>query len=506
MNETSKHPAPTYFLTRWLFLRMLGVIHLIAFVSLWTQISGLIGSNGILPAAQFMDSARNWAIHHQAGDERYWLLPTLCWFSAGNAFLHALCASGVVLSILLIVGVAPTLVLFLLWLIYLSLIVVGGEFLSFQWDALLLETTFLAIFFAPLQWLPRFSTEEPPPKLALWMLRWLLFRLMFSSGLVKLFSGDSLWWSLSALTVHYETQPLPTWIGWYAHQLPVWFQKFSCAVMFVIELGAPLLIFGPRKLRHVAAAAFTFLMTLIALTGNYCFFNLLTLALCVTLLDDAVLQHAAPRWLKVVHQSVAGLLRRRLRQVRTALFVPVMTAVILVTVMQFVSTRRTGIHWPHWLLREYYETYQDLAPFHTVNSYGLFAVMTSTRPEIIIEGSNDGVTWLPYEFKYKPGNLKRRPQFVEPFQPRLDWQMWFAALGNYDRNEWFISLCAKLLTGSPEALALMGKNPFPNSPPRYIRAMLYEYHFTDFATRRATAQWWWRELKGPYCPILSLQS
>ena len=189
---------------------------------------------------------------------------------------------------------------------------------------------------------------------------------------------------------------------------------------------------------------------------------------------------------------------------RTALFAPVMAAVILVTVMQLVSARRTGIHWPQWLLRKYYETYQDLAPFHTVNSYGLFAVMTSSRPEIIIEGSNDGVTWSPYEFKYKPGDLNRRPRFVEPFQPRLDWQMWFAALGNYQHEEWFIALCVKLLQGSPDVLALLETNPFPNAPPRYIRALLYDYHFTDFVTRRATGQWWRRELKGPYCPILSL--
>ena len=508
MNEIAQRPKPTYFLTRWVFLRMLGVIHLVAFVSLWTQIIGLVGSHGITPAADLMNSAHAWAVGHQAGDERYWLLPTLCWFSASDAFLHALCASGVVLSLLLIVGLAPTIVLSLLWLIYLSLCVVCREFLSFQWDALLLETTFLAIFFAPLQLLPKLAKEEPPPRLVLWMLRWLLFRLMVSSGLVKLLSGDPLWHDLLALTVHYETQPLPTWIGWYAHQLPVWFQKFSCGVMFMIELGLPCLIFGPRQVRYLAAGAFTFLMVLISLTGNYCFFNLLTLALCVTLLDDAAIlwccrRIGLGRWIdKSPGTEPAN--KHPLRRIRNWLFVPVAVVIVFVTVVQMMASRRTGHHWPQPILRKYYELYQTLAPFRSVNSYGLFAVMTASRPEIIVEGSNDGLTWLPYEFKYKPGDLKGRPRFVEPFQPRLDWQMWFAALGNYRGNDWFIAFCARLLQNEPAVTRLLARNPFPDKPPRYIRAMLYDYRFTDFATRRATGQWWRRELKQPYCPILSL--
>ena len=319
------------------------------------------------------------------------------------------------------------------------------------------------------------------------MLRWLLFRLMFSSGLVKLLSGDALWHNLTALTVHYETQPLPTWIGWYAHQLPAWFQKFSCGVMFVIELGLPWLIFGTRKLRYVAAGAFAAFMILIALTGNYCFFNLLALALCVTLLDDSVLRRVVPKSLRGVPVPVSGGFHRYAKGAMNGLFVLVVAVVMLVTVMQLLPARRTGHHWPRQILRDYYETYQAIAPFRTVNSYGLFAVMTPSRPEIIVEGSNDGVAWLPYEFKYKPGDLTRRPRFVEPFQPRLDWQMWFAALGNYEQNDWFIAFCAKLLKGAPEVLALLAKNPFPSAPPRYIRAMLYDYRFTNFATRRTSS-------------------
>src|SRR5438552_1239167 len=288
------------FLSRWLFLRLIGIIYLIAFVSLWSQIDGLVGHNGILPVADHF-SARGGPL----GPERYWWLPTLCWFNASDEFLHFQCAAGVVFSLLLIVGLAPILGLACLWALYLSLSTICGDFLGFQWDTLLLETGCLAIFLAPRQWLPKFSLEPPPSVTVLWLCRWLLFRLMFMSGAVKLLSTDASWWKLTALTVHYETQPLPTWIGWYAHQLPVWFQKISVAIMFGIDLAPPFLILCGRRPRQVACGAFILLMLLISLTGNYCFFNLLTVALCVLLLDDAFLLRLCP-------VSVAAFARTRL--------------------------------------------------------------------------------------------------------------------------------------------------------------------------------------------------
>src|SRR5438874_303891 len=244
-------------LSRWLFLRLLGVIYLIAFVSLWSQIDGLAGHNGILPSMNYLK-----AVLDQAGQEGYWQAPTFCWLNSSDGFLHFQCAAGVVLSLLLIAGVAPVPDLILLWAIYLSLSTVCGEFLSFQWDILLLETGFLAIFLAPRQWPPRFSRETTPSVTVLWLCRWLLFRLMFMSGAVKLLSGDATWRNLAALTLHYETQPLPTWIGWYAHQLPDGFHKLSCVIMFVIELAVPFLIFCGRHARQIACGAFTLLMLL----------------------------------------------------------------------------------------------------------------------------------------------------------------------------------------------------------------------------------------------------
>ena len=280
---------PTFFLTRWLFLRLLGVIYLIAFLSLWTQINGLIGSDGILPAERYLS-----AVREQVGLERYLAFPTLCWLNDSDAFLHLLCGGGVFLSLLLIIGVAPVLALTGLWLFYLSLVSVGQSFLSFQWDALLLETGFLAIFFRPASDSAKNLTGTCSIVRRVVVARWLLFRLMFASGVVKLMSGDPTWGNLTALNFHYETQPLPTVLGWYAHHLPEWFPKAAVAGMFGVEIVVPFLIFAPRRLRFLGAIALVALQLLIAATGNYCFFNLLTVALCVLLFDDVMFAPLSP--------------------------------------------------------------------------------------------------------------------------------------------------------------------------------------------------------------------
>ncbi|HEV2437340.1 MAG TPA: lipase maturation factor family protein [Verrucomicrobiae bacterium] len=513
---------PTHFLTRWIFLRALGVIYLIAFVSLWTQVNGLIGHNGILPADQFMTAAKQQCDLQGISLERFHLLPTLCWFDSSDGFLDFQCAAGAIIAVLLIVGLAPVPCLALLWLLYLSLVTVGRDFLGFQWDNLLLEAGFLAIFFAPLQFLPRkLSGEAPPSRIALWLLRLLLFKLMFSSGCVKLFSGDASWRNLTALSFHYQTQPLPTWIGWYANQLPLWFQKTSCVGMFAIELAAPCLIFAPRRIRFFGGAAIAFLQILILLTGNYTFFNWLALALCLLLLDDFVLGRIVPRWFFKPKRRTPGAPGTaparsendtKCKRAETVLgaparsrwprFITVPLAVGVAMLYLFQISLTLGAR-PAWF---YPVAVADawLEPFRTFNGYGLFAVMTTERREIIVEGSNDGVNWRPYEFKYKPGDVDRQPAFVAPFQPRLDWQMWFAALGDYRQNPWFVNFCLRLLQGSPEVLALLEKDPFPNHPARYLRARLYDYRFTGFAGRRATGAWWKREPIGEYLPAVSL--
>ncbi len=486
---------PTFFLTRWLFLRLLGVIYLIAFLSLWTQIDGLIGSDGILPAERYLS-----AVREQVGLERYLAFPTLCWLYDGDAFLHLLCGGGVFLSLLLIIGVAPVLALIGLWMFYLSLVTVGQSFLSFQWDALLLETGFLAIFFAPLRILPGISREYPPSSVVLWLLRWLLFRLMFASGAVKLLSGDSTWSNLTALNFHYETQPLPTVLGWYAHHLPEWFQKASVAGMFGVEIIVPFLIFAPRRLRFLGAIALVALQLLIAATGNYCFFNLLTVALCVLLLDDAILRRCFPsRIAKRLTLPSAIILTQRWKRP----LIGVLAAFILLV----SGIRLTGT----FLWREGFPPIAQgvlkwIAPFRVVNSYGLFTVMTTSRPEIGVEGSDDGRTWKEYKFKWKPDDLNQAPCWVAPHQPRLDWQMWFAALrGNCQNAPWFVNFMIRLLQGSPDVLELLEKNPFPGTPPRYVRAVLYDYRFTDLETKQEKGTWWKRERRGLYCRPIALR-
>jgi len=482
--------VPSQLLSRWLFLRLLGLVYLAAFVSLWVQIDGLVGSRGILPAQDLFARAAT-----ALGRERYWLLPTLYWLSPSDAMLHALCAAGTVLALLLVVGIAPVLCLAGLWLAYLSLEVVGQDFLSFQWDILLVETGFLAIFVAPLDVWPRLRREAPPRQAIVWMLRWLLFRLMFSSGAVKLLSGDPTWRDLTALEYHYWTQPLPTWIGWYANLLPPWAQKVSCASMFAIELGVPLLIWGGARQRLVAFVALTSLQLLIFVTGNYCFFNVLTVALCVMLLDDSVWPARA---LRLLENASPVRVAAWPRWVTT----PVAALLLLLGVLQMFSPSRVGLDWPAPL--RFLE--RAAAPLRLVNGYGLFAVMTTTRPEIVVEGSDDGETWREYEFRWKAGDLSRSPEFVEPHQPRLDWQMWFAALGGYDQNPWFVAFMQRLLQGSPEVTALLHRSPFPDHPPRYVRAVRYLYRFTDLAERRATGHWWKREPQSLYLPAVSLES
>lgn len=472
---------PTYGTARRWFLRALALIYLCAFLSLGSQVDGLVGKGGILPAADFFAAARE-----HLGPFGIFSVPSLGWWLPGDAFLHFLCWGGAALSGLLLLEVAPAVCLALLWVFYLSLCVAGQTFLSFQWDTLLLETGFLSIFLAPLT-LRR--SRGTAPGAGLFLLRWLLFRLMLMSGVVKLTSGDSCWLDLTALHYHYETQPLPTWIAWHAHQAPSWFSTVSILFLYAAELVAPFLIFGPRRLRTVGCVVLALLQILIAATGNYGFFNFLTLALCLLLLDDT----QWPR--RLVVKATAG------RTWPRWVMAPVGAVFVVFGSLMLWSSFSPSAAWPAPLAA----IYERIEPFRTVNSYGLFRVMTRTRPEIVIEGSADGQTWREYGFRWKPGDVSRAPHFVAPHMPRLDWQMWFAALGGYQDNDWYLRFTERVLRGSPEVLNLLAENPFPAAPPRYVRAQLYEYHFTSRDERRRTGAWWRRELQGPYAPAVSLR-
>jgi len=474
----------SYVHIRWIFLRVMALLYAIAFWSYGIQIRALNGAQGILPAREFLEHVSHY------GAVKFWYVPSLAWLNSSDAFLVGMCVAGGIMSCVLFFNIAPRPSLALLWVLYLSIVSIGGDFMNFQWDALLLETGFLAVWFAPDGFLPQWRGSAPPSRPVLFLLRWLLFRLMFLSAIVKWFSGDLLWRRFTALTVHYQTQPLPNPLSWYVHQCPLWFQKMSCVGMFLIEGVVPFMIFAPRRYRFVAFFCLCFLQTLILLTGNYAYFNGLAIALCILLLDDSSLRRWVPSWWSdpVVERAPSGL-----RQ--AALVVVMMTLTIL------PMARSMEIPLPSWV----WTPAKWASPLRSFNGYGLFAVMTPRRPEIIIEGSNDRKNWKEYSFKFKPGDLARRPRQVAPYQPRLDWQMWFAALGDYRQNTWFIRFCARILQGSKPVLALLGDNPFPNQPPLYLRAQVYEYRFSSIEERRRSGDWWERSYQGPYCPVLSLK-
>jgi hypothetical protein len=492
--ETNHTGAGRFALSASIFLRLLAVVHLTAFGSVWVQWPGLIGPHGIAPAGEYLQAA-----HAQVGAAAYWALPTLCWWIGTGVALHVLCGVGVVAALVLFVGFAPVGCLAVLWVAFLSLANVGQEFLSFQWDALLLETTLLAIFVAPRGIRTGWRPAEPP-RVARWLCTWLLFRLMLLSGVAKLTSGDPTWRSLTALSYHYETQPLPYPLAWWAHQLPLSVHRASCVVMLVIELIVPFFLWAPRPFRHCAALLLAGLQLLIIVTGNFAFFNYLSIALCLLCLDDAWWRRVA-RWCPRRRATPPGPAATVASTPRPASRWAVRTALAVVAYTTIIALPTFGVRGA-WL-SVFGPVVSLVAPFESFNTYGLFAVMTTSRIELVIEGSNDGRTWRPYEFRYKPGRLDRRPPVVAPHQPRLDWQMWFAALGGPTDSPWLGALCQHLLRGTPEVLALLADNPFPAAPPRYLRVMRYEYHFTNRVERAQTGDWWKRIPQGEFLPPIS---
>jgi lipase maturation factor 1 len=395
----------------------------------------------------------------------------------------------------LIFGIAPALSLVALVMFYLSLTVAGQTFLSFQWDILLIETGFLAIFLAPWRLWWTKANEPPVSRAAMFLLKVLLFKLMIMSGVVKLTSGDDSWFNLSALDYHYWSQPLPTAIGWWADQHPEWFKKFSVAFCLIVEIIMPFFIWAPRRLRLLACGLLIFLQAVIGATGNYNFFNLLTIALCLLLIDDAALRR----------RTLVTATERRGYKFVDRLSIYAAAVVIVLTLplnaRLIYTAYKPEEEWSPW----FGKIYARAESLRIVNGYGLFRVMTKDRKEIIVEGSADGLEWKPYEFKWKPGDVMRAPGWCQPHQPRLDWQMWFAALGSYRQNPWFVQTLIALLHGKAQVAALFEKNPFPEAPPRYIRASFYRYRFTNADEHRQTGAWWKREELGEYLPSVSLE-
>jgi predicted DCC family thiol-disulfide oxidoreductase YuxK len=470
------YEPPRYELVSFLFLRLLGLVYLAAFVSFAVQAQGLIGSDGILPLAKFTE-----AVAGRVGAERFFLAPMVFWLSDSDAAIQAVCWVGAGLSLLLAVNVLPRLCLFLLFALYLSLFYAGQVFMSYQWDLFLLEMGFAALLLS-------FATTP-----GIFLLRWLMFRFMFMSGVVKLLSGDLRWWNLTALDYHFLTQPLPTPLAWYAAQLSEGLLAFATGAMFAIELVLPFFIFAPRRLRFVAAFGFLLLEACILLTGNYNWFNLQTILLCLPLFDDAALR-------KILPARLAELKPRPIAPKPAVTAVVGAIAVLIVLCSLVRMDLRFGGSPPGFA-----RTIDSwIGPLHIVSGYGLFAIMTANRREVVIEGSYDGTEWYEYEFRYKPGDIMRAPLWNVPHQPRLDWQMWFAALDNPKRLPWFWGFLERLLQNEPTVTALLEKNPFADKPPTYVRAQFYDYIFAG-SEDKAKGQWWNRRLLREYFPPVHLK-
>lgn len=502
---------------RSLFIRGIGVIYLLAMASWWSQVGLLVGENGLAPAARLVE----WVSQQATGSGRsaFWALPGLFWMTGTSDFaLHLLAFAGCLLSILVICGrlVGPALAG--LWLIYLSFVNSGGVFMSFQWDILLLEAGFLALFLCRWEW--KTAWLNPPPlttvnRIALVWSWFVIAKLMFFSGWVKL-AWDSEatpeWWSsATAMTFHYMTQPLPTWTAWWAHQLPVWFHKASLVPMYVVEILLPFAVIFGRRGRLAAFIGFVGLMLAILLTGNYTYFNWLTIVLCLPLLHDRLWPEWFRRWLEFEPLGLTPRPALKPLLLRLSLAGPV---ILLLAVLNLRIVLRDLRQAPRpFLSIDLVPDWADklagkVDPLHLASGYGLFRTMTTERPEIIVEGSSDGIQWAAYDFAWKVDEISDRPRFVAPHQPRVAWQFWFAALeGRFDYRsanaQWFESLILKLLEGDRSVELLLKDNPFPDTPPKFIRARLMRYEFTTPAERRETGDWWKRVVIGEYLPTVS---
>ena len=473
-----------------MFSRLLGLVYLIAFGSLAVQLTGLVGEHGILPIGEFLRRA-----HEAYGTEAYRLFPTLLWLSPTDTLLNALCWSGIAVSVLLLFGIVPIASALMAWLLYLSLTVGGQVFLQFQWDALLLEAGLLAVLCAPPVWRSHWRSDPDAPLIARWVLWGLAFKVTFLSGATKILSGDPTWANLTALEYHYETQPLPMWTSWFMYQLPPSFHVGSAAGMFVIELIAPWTALLPPRWKRTRLAGCVLMIALqlgIAATGNYGFFNLLTIVLYLALLDVGQVPPSPA--------TVRGGPARRNRPAGPAGWRIVANGIAAcIAVLSFMTFfREIDVTRGHAPVADHLWSPRLLAwvePLNSVNGYGLFRVMTTERPEIVIEVSDDGVVWKEQEFRWKAGNLKQRPRIAQPHMPRLDWQMWFAALDPSSGQQWLRPMLDRLLAGEPTVMRLLGPNPL-NGPPRFVRLAYYQYHFTSRQERAESGAWWKREFRG----------
>ena len=525
---------------RWIFLRALALIYFSAFFSLLFQIEGLIGPEGILPAQEYLA-----AVAGALGRLRFWFAPSLYWISSSNAALITVTWIGLIASIVALFNLWPRLSFFICWICFLSFVGASSTFSSYQSDGMLLEAGFIALFFAPPGLLPGWGASHPPSRASLWLLAWEWFRIYFESGMVKLASGDRQWRNFTAMDEYYQNGPLPTWIGWYAEHLPHWFHAFTVGATLTLELGIVFMLFFPRRVRIVCFFIVTPWEIGVILTANYTFLNYLVLALGFLLLDDKFLRPLLPARFRPPEpepESVAVQLeelplsilaagdadvatadlgpREELRRLpdaetlepaappkfrtarriwdiaRLSLAAILLTWIAYDTTVEMAAIPLGSMPGPILPVR-------ILDPFRIANQYGLFAVMTRGRYEIEFQGSNDGQNWTAYPFRYKPQALNQPPGIYAPYQPRFDWNLWFASLSDWQQNNIVPLTEERLLENDPDVMALFRSNPFAGAPPRFVRAVLWQYWFASREEKRQTGNWWRREFIGLYAPELT---
>ncbi len=490
---------PGYLASRWLFLRALGLIFFSAFYSLVFQIRGLIGPRGLLPAQPYLVE-----VAKALGTWRFWYAPSVFWWSASDRALMAVCIVGMLASLLLTLNIFPRGMLLVCLIAFISFVSAAQDFSSYQSDGMLMEAGFISLFFAPSGWRPGWGASQPASRASRFLMIWEMFRIYFESGVAKILGRDPQWRDFTAMDQYYQNGPLPTWVAWYAHQLPHWFHASTAFLTLALELVLIFAIFLPRPFRIALFCLITPWQLGIILTSNYAFLNYLVLTLGVLLLDD---------------QFLANLLPHELRRPKGKERIPDLP---LVTAAQPVGWAGNFRMWAQgfWLTWVFYATTALLAimiapqipllaapiralqPFRIANEYGLFAVMTRDRFEIEFQGSRDGQTWTAFPFRYKPQDVHVAQSIFAPYQPRFDWNLWFASLGGWQENPFVVQVERGLLDGEPAVLALFAGNPFPGDPPKDVRAILWQYKFSDWKDRREQNLWWHREQIGLYAPAL----
>jgi hypothetical protein len=501
----SSHGAKNRLVPRWIFLRALALIYFSAFYSLLFQIKGLIGPAGILPAREYLA-----AVADKMPTARYWYAPSLFWISSNNHALMTVMWLGLVASVIAFLNLWPRLSFLVCLACFLSFVSASSEFSNYQSDGMLLEAGFLALFFAPRGVMPGWGASDRPSRASMFLLQWEWFRIYFESGMVKLLSGDQQWRHLTAMDEYYQNGPLPTWIGWYVEHLPHWFHVATAAGTLAMELAVVLMLFFPRRVRHVCFWIVTPWEIGVILTGNYTFLNYLVLALGFLLLDDGTLLRFVPWRFRPSEEAsstrnevVEADSGRPVWRHRLAARLRFGIAAFFLTWIAYATTvKMIGIVFGEMPLPN--APIEALEPFRIANQYGLFAVMTHGRYEVEFQGSNDGVNWTPYLFRNKPQLLNEPPGIYAPYQPRFDWNLWFASLGDWRQTEIVAQTEEHLLTKDADVLALFRSNPFAPTPPHFVRAVLWQYWFTSIKEKRRTGNWWRRQWMGVYAPEIAL--